>query len=450
MHMATISRWTLAYFSCALVGLLCALGLMAAGFGYPNDGLMAPRTLVVVHLVTIGWLSLLMLGALLQFLPVLIGRELVWPRLSPVALSLLLIGLALLLCGFLALDSLHGLSADILPFGGLILLSGFCLAAAILLTTLLRASSLPLPAGFVVLGLISMLVTAMLGETLASVLAGLVGGDFSVALVEHGVGLHAAFGLGGWLTLAAMGVSYRLVSMFLVAPERKGALTALAIWSAAVALGALVGALFALIATNTSWSLGLALTGIAAVLAVGAYLIDIAALYRTRRRATLELHMAGAVAAMGMLGLGASLLTWALWSGIESALAASMHVLALGWLGGLGLAMLYKIIPFLTWLECFAPLMGRITTPRVQDLVNEGRAVPWFVLYFAAELAGAAALLLKVEHVFQLTTMLQLLGAVGLVVQYVRARRLADLPTAWKNHPRPRLILPATRKRSVV
>ena len=160
--------------------------------------------------------------------------------------------------------------------------------------------------------------------------------------------------------------------------------------------------------------------------------------------------MAGAVAAMGMLGLGASLLTWALWSGIESALAASMHVLALGWLGGLGLAMLYKIIPFLTWLECFAPLMGRITTPRVQDLVNENRAAPWFVLYFAAELASAAALLLKVEHVFQLTTMLQLLGAVGLVVQYVRARRLADLPTDWQNHPRPRLILPATRKRSVV
>ena len=159
--------------------------------------------------------------------------------------------------------------------------------------------------------------------------------------------------------------------------------------------------------------------------------------------------MAGASAAMTMLGLGIALLTWALWSGMESALAAAMHVLALGWLGGLGLAMLYKIVPFLTWLECFAPHMGRMTTPRVQDLVREGRAAPWFILYFGAELAGATALLFGVEHAFRLTMMLQLLGVVGLVVQYLRARCLVDLPQTWQGLPRPRLFLPATRQRSV-
>src|SRR5690606_38706877 len=101
-----------------------------------------------------------------------------------------------------------------------------------------------------------------------------------------------------------------------------------------------------------------------------------AGLYRSRRRRALELHMAGTAAAMSMLGLGSCLLAWALWSGQESALAAAVHVLALGWLGGLALAMLYKIVPFLTWLECFAPQMGRTATPRVQDLVCEKRAAP--------------------------------------------------------------------------
>ena len=61
MQMATISRWTLPFFSCALAALVTALGLMALGLGYPFEATMAPRTLVVVHLVAIGWLSLLIL-----------------------------------------------------------------------------------------------------------------------------------------------------------------------------------------------------------------------------------------------------------------------------------------------------------------------------------------------------------------------------------------------------
>ena len=448
MQMATISRWTLLYFSCALAALVTALGLMALGLGYPFEAMMAPRTLVVVHLVAIGWLSLLILGALLQFLPVLVGRELAWPRLAPIVLALLVAGLTLLLLGFLALDGLPLASPDLLPLGGLLLLLGFCSAAAMLLATLLRARTFPLPAGYLALALISLLVAAMLGETLASVLSGLVGGEFSVALVSHGVPLHAAFGLGGWLTLAAVGVSYRLLSMFLIAPERKGRLTLAVFGSGAIALAVLVGALFVLTATNAPWSWGLAVAGIAATLSTCAYLVDMAALYRSRRRVGIELHLSGARAAMAMLGLGACLMVFALWSGRETALAAAIHVLALGWLGGLGLAMLYKIIPFLTWLECFAPQMGRMVTPRVQDLVRENRAAPVFILYFAAELASASSLAFELHQAFRAASAMQLLGVMLLVRQYYRARRLADMPLPWLEHPRPRLLWPSPKNRS--
>ena len=44
MQMATISRWTLLYFSCALAALVTALGLMALGLGYPFEAMMAPPT----------------------------------------------------------------------------------------------------------------------------------------------------------------------------------------------------------------------------------------------------------------------------------------------------------------------------------------------------------------------------------------------------------------------
>ena len=154
MQMASISRWTLSYFSCALVALVAALSLMALGFGYPSEALAAPQTLVVVHLLAIGWLTLLMMGALLQFLPVLVGRELWGSKLAPVAFVLVLVGLILLLSGFAAIDGWPGLPSALLPIGGLVLIAGFSVAAAVLMVTLLRAETLPLPAAFVAVTLI--------------------------------------------------------------------------------------------------------------------------------------------------------------------------------------------------------------------------------------------------------------------------------------------------------
>ncbi len=71
---ARLSRWTPAYFAVAVLALLGAEALVAGGFAYPAAPLLAPWSLVAVHLVTIGWLSVLMLGALHQFLPVIAAR----------------------------------------------------------------------------------------------------------------------------------------------------------------------------------------------------------------------------------------------------------------------------------------------------------------------------------------------------------------------------------------
>jgi hypothetical protein len=119
-------------------------------------------------------------------------------------------------------------------------------------------------------------------------------------------------------------------------------------------------------------------------------------------------------------------------TGAESVIAASVHLVAFGWLSGLGLAKLYKIVPFMTWLECYGPVLGRAPTPRVQDLVAEAGARPWFVLYFASVWAGTTALALGSAAGFRIAAFGTLAATAAIVVHLVRARMLSDVAASQR------------------
>ena len=102
---------------------------------------------------------------------------------------------------------------------------------------------------------------------------------------------------------------------------------------------------------------------------------------------------------------------------------AIVFLLAFGWLSGLGLAKLYKIVPFLTWLECYGPVLGKTPTPRVQDLVIEKRAIKWFLLYFFTVWLGTVALMVGNAPAFRGTVAIMIVATSGIIVQLVRARR---------------------------
>lgn len=437
------SRWTMAWFATALAALITALGLAAIGLAGPGNW-SGGAALAVVHIFVLGWLSQMMLGALIQFTPVLSNQPLALPRLALPALALCSIGTVALALGFLHLEGWEG-AGLLLVTAPFVLSLGFALVGLMLVTTLIRAGALwQDETRMVALGLLALILLWASGTGMALALSGFAPlADFAAA----GLPLHILTGVGGWLTLAATGVSYKLFSMFLLAPETGGRLRLTVFALGAVGLLLLVAQTFALSLGWFSPPLLIGLTAIAAAATALCYLAEIRRLWRLRRRTKTEPNMQWSRAALGFLALSVLLLLPALrWGGAwaEAAIFAAL----VGWLSTLTLAQMIKIVSFLTWIQVFAPLIGRRPTPQVHELTNGRLSHLGLALWTAGALCGTLALLAGSASGFRLAMGLLLIAALGLISEAIAIRRLRRLLADKRPDLLPPIILPA-RSRSI-
>lgn len=424
---ASLSRWTMGYFAAACLFLLIAEVLLAAGYGFPAAAIEAPQTLAVVHLLTAGWFGLLMSGALLQFVPVLVAKPLKGGGAALPALIAIVAGETGLVLGFVAMDRGTVFAAPLLSVGASSLSLGYLTIAGIVGITLASAWPLSLPARFVALGLIALVATLALGATFALVLSGYLPPSWS-GFLPSGLPLHAALGLGGWLTVSAVGVSYKLLPMFLLAPDGASGRARIVWMAGAAAVASLLAAVVLSVVDLAGTTIALTLALCSSLAGLGLYLLDLLAIYHARRRPQLELNSLASIASFAALFVGAAWLALAAATGrLATDIAAIVYLLGFGWLTGLGLAKLYKIVPFLTWLECYGPVLGRVPTPRVQDLVREPRARLWFLLFHVGVLSATIALALDHDLLFRAAAGLQLGASLALVAEFLRTRRLMEI-----------------------
>lgn len=128
-------------------------------------------------------------------------------------------GLCGLIAGFTALAGIVDLPLWMMPVSALFLIIGFAIIIVMLAMTIWSARPLTLPARFVGVGLVCLLVVVVLGSLFTLMLSGMLEQVFLMEIASSGLSTHVILGLGGWMTFTAMGVSYRLLTMFMLAPE---------------------------------------------------------------------------------------------------------------------------------------------------------------------------------------------------------------------------------------
>jgi hypothetical protein len=150
--------------------------------------------------------------------------------------------------------------------------------------TLWCARPLSLPARFVAIGLCCNALTVTFGILFALVLGGLTEQSRLLDFTALGLPLHIIAGLGGWLTFTAMGVSYRLLAMFMLAPEEKRRTSLVAFWGGVTALVLVLAGGITAVLLGYDPALLLLAGAVLGVLVLGLYGSDVMRLYRQRKR----------------------------------------------------------------------------------------------------------------------------------------------------------------------
>lgn len=406
------------FLSAPLFLLLASLILLVSG----PQALISrwtPALLALTHLITLGFLSMTMIGALMQMLPVVAGAPMPWPRTVAWMVHIpLLAGTLMLAFGlFFSWTAMIGIAIFPLAFAfGVFLVAAACsLSASQVRHATMRAMRF---------ASLALAVTAGLGIALASTL----GGYFDLPLNEL-VGLHAGWGLLGWVGLLVAGVAYQVVPMFQLTPAYPARLTR---WLGGTVFLLLCGWSLApyLPPLPAAWGGALAAGGVA----TGFALFAGATLYVQHKRRRRVVDVTLQFWRIGMLSLIAAITLWAA-AQLTTAIAEDpRYPIALGMLFMMGFAvsvvsgMLYKIVPFLVWLHLQSRLPKDKTAPNMKQIIPDRAArrhmwthtasvllllgsMPWPLLVYPAGLAlGFASCMLW----------LNLLAAVRLYLRLAR------------------------------
>lgn len=398
-HFATALIWLLL----GGVGLVIAAGELAAGH------FLAPRVLAVTHIFTLGVLTTTIYGALYQFFPGALGVEIRSVRVAHWSWLLHTGGTLSLVAGFWTWRP------ALLGIGWVLLLGGNFGSSWNLLPQRRKAPRGLLVGRYVAAGHIAF-GTAMLVALLR------VGNTLGWWPIDRMAVIASHFHLAvfGFVVFTAVGVGSWMLPMFLLAAR---APTWPLRWIGPVGMAGLaVLTTGALAGWPTITTIGGAFVLASALL----YLWQLGLYFRFAERRPIDPAM-GHVA-IGVLhftlavALGATIL-----AGNDSPRAwAAYGLLAIvGWLVLLVVGVLYKILPFLAWMNLFGPRAAQQGAPTQADLTSTGMVrlslaclAPGVWGLAGGALAGHAGVTLA-------GALLYLAGVVVVLAQYLRILALA-------------------------
>ncbi len=452
--------------SVALPLMFTMTGLLALGAGVAwlalQPGILAnyhynQSVIAATHLMVLGWICTVVMGAMYQLVPVALETKLYSEGLARWQYAFHVAGFVGMVCMFRVWNM-----KQVGHFGS-VLAVGVGLFVYNIARTLWRVPKWNVTATAVSAALAWISLTILLGLTMAAAKSinpyeSGPSPSGAVGVLVHGLNLvavslthfdaiqtmhaHAHLGGVGFFTMLIVGVSYKLIPMFTLSElqSRRRAVCSVALLN----LG-LAGS-FVTILLGSRLKLAFALVVVAALTIYG---WELRAILRARKRRALDWGVKYFLTAVALL-LPLSMLAVALsWPDLPSNTFTGQLENVYGFLGLIGvvtfaiIGMLYKIVPFLVWFGRYSRQIGRAQVPALADLYSARLQALGYWAWLAGLAATGAATAFSSERGIRVGAGFLLLGVVTLALNVSKMLAhffkpaLKPLPLATSTLPKP-------------
>ncbi len=320
--------------------------------------------LIIVHILSLGIMASFMLGALFQMLPVLAGVVIKTPTTKAMIVhGLLSVGVLVQLFAF-------GISSNSLLYFLASAYLGLALFYAIylMLKELIKIKTHSSSSKGISLALISLIATAIFGIYLLLTEGGFTNGVNFSQIKE----IHYSFALFGWVSLLIVSVSFQVIEMFYVTPSYPTNMSKYL--TLTIVLLLILKMTFVLLGYPTT-----ILTSTIALLFL-AYAIATIDRLTQRKRPTADATVWFWLFGMALFILSMTITLLDSLLTISSTLQQISYIAFIGFALSIVFAMVYKIVPFLTWFHLSN--QGYMEAPMMHDVIHPKKAKIHFYIHF--------------------------------------------------------------------
>lgn len=341
--------------------------------------------LSITHLLALGWITMIIFGALYQLLPVIMEVKLYSETLAKI--SFVLLGSCTLLLAFAFWQFSFG---TLMFIAGVFIVISVGLFVANVLFTAHSSNKKVIERTFIISSVIWLLFTVLAGLTLA---INLRHPFLKVSHVEL-LKLHAHAGIAGWFVQLIIGVSARLLPMFMVAHNVNTKKLNFTFY--AINIGMPVG----IVSLFLQFKIGVVFSVVLVVAGIVSYLSFLVEAYKKRVKKQLDIGMKQSVLSFAILVIPLFLIFLLLFNfSFLKKLTLPLSVaygsaIIIGFITSLVMGQTYKTLPFIIWLKVYHGKVGKVVLPLPKNLYSEkvATAQVWlFAFGFGVLLFGISA-----------------------------------------------------------
>ncbi|GIV45880.1 MAG: hypothetical protein KatS3mg036_0698 [Ignavibacterium sp.] len=351
------------YFITAIISFVIFNLLLTLNYEDISGHHFQPKILSVTHIATLGFITMIIFGAMFQLVPVVLEVKLFSTILAEIQFWIFSLGIVLLVYKFW-----HFGSSLSFTLPAVLLNTAMLIFSVNIIASMVKVKKWNLTGTYLASSIFWLLTTAVAGLLLSINL------DTPFIKLNHlqYLKLHVITAFVGWVGMVVMGVSFKLIPMFTLSHDYK---LNLANWAVVLINIGLLGVNWIMHYPDTQFYN--AIFGSMIFAGMLLYLIQIYIIFRKRIRKKLDVGLKLTAIALFILGITTLLNFSFLFFNYENVINLTLVygiLFLVGFASTLIVGQMYKIVPFLVWYHKYSSKVGIEKVPMLKDMFNENLA----------------------------------------------------------------------------